>query len=166
MESKITLRPVAETDAEAITRIYNHYVVDTTVSFETEALSCEEMLRRIREISAHYPYYVAVEEGRVVGYCCVHRWKERKAYSHSLEVTIYLDPEHRGKGTGSMMMNHLLDACRRMPGCRCLVACITEENAASLAFHARHGFKQVSCFKEVGYKFGRWLDVVDMELIL
>ncbi len=166
MENDILIRPVAEADAEAITRIYNHYVVETTVSFETEALTLSQMLQRMRDISARYPYYVAVDGGRVVGYCCVHQWKERKAYSHTLEVTIYLDPEHCGKGAGTMMMNRLLADCRRMEDCSNLIACITEENAASLAFHARHGFEKVSHFKRVGYKFGRWLDVVDMELML
>ena len=163
MNSNITLRPVAETDAETIARIYNHYVTETTVSFETEALSTDEMLQRIRMIYAKYPYFVAEEEGRVVGYCYVHQWKERAAYCHTLEVTIYLEPEHTERGLGRIMMEHLLDACRKMPDCKNLIACITEENHESLEFHKRMGFEKVSHFKKVGYKFGKWLDVVDME---
>ena len=160
------VRPVRENDAAAITDIYNYYVGETTVSFETAPLSVGEMLQRIRTISAGFPYFVAEEEGRVVGYSYAHLWKEREAYCHTWEVTIYLDKDCKGRGIGSRLMRRLVDACRDAGGCRQLVACITEENADSIAFHSRMGFEKVSHFKRVGFKFGRWLDVVDMELSL
>lgn len=158
------IRTVTENDAAAITDIYNYYVCETTVSFETAPLSVGEMLRRIRTISAEFPYFVAEEEGRVVGYSYAHLWKEREAYRHTWEVTIYLDKDCKGRGIGSLLMSRLIDACRAREDCSQLIACITAENAASIAFHSRMGFEKVSHFKRVGYKFGRWLDVVDMEL--
>lgn len=165
-KTSLILRPVEKTDAQAITDIYNHYVTETTVSFETEPLTLEQMTQRMCSIASEYPYFVCIDteaNNRVVGYCCVHLWKERHAYCNTLEVTIYLDPEHKGRGAGTMMMNRLLQACREMKSVRNLIACITEENRASIAFHSKMGFEEVSHFKKVGYKFGEWLDVVDME---
>lgn len=165
-KTSLILRPVEKTDAQAITDIYNHYVTETTVSFETEPLTLEHMTQRMCYIASEYPYFVCIDteaNNRVVGYCCVHQWKERHAYCNTLEVTIYLDPKHKGRGAGTMMMNRLLQACREMKSVRNLIACITEENRASIAFHSKMGFEEVSHFKKVGYKFGKWLDVVDME---
>lgn len=161
-----SLRRVREADAAAIAEIYNHYVVETTVSFETEPLSTADMLCRIKEIAALFPYFVATREDKVVGYCYAHPWKEGAAYCHTLEVTIYTDPEYRRTGMGTMMMGKLIEACRETGNCHALIACITEENHDSIAFHRRMGFEKVSSFKDVGYKFGRWLDVTDMEMVL
>lgn len=160
------IRPVSPDDAPAIAAIYNYYVQETVVSFETEALSAEEMGTRIRNIAQEYPYLVCADEhGRVLGYACAHRWKERAAYRYAWETTIYLHPQHRGQGLGNMLMDELLLRCR-LAGCRVLIACITQGNEASLSFHLRWGFKQVSHFPQVGCKFGRMLDVVDMCLPL
>lgn len=160
------IRPVAETDAATITRIYNHYITSTTVSFETEPLTVHDMLQRIKDISSSFPYLVAEEEGRVVGYCYVHLWKARAAYSHTLEFTIYLDPDHKGRGTGTRLARHVIDSCRTNKTCKNIIACITGENQESLAFHSSLGFEKVSHFKGVGYKQGRWLDVIDMQLTI
>ncbi|MCI5710983.1 MAG: N-acetyltransferase family protein [Prevotella sp.] len=159
------IRPVRLDDAKCITDIYNHYVLNTTVTFETAALSVEDMAKRIETISAHWPYFVYEEEGEIMGYCYVHPWKERAAYAHTWEVTIYLKPGALHHHAGTAMMEHLIETCRKTD-CRALIACITEENTTSLSFHGKMGFKKVSHFKEVGQKFGRWLDVTDMELLL
>lgn len=152
-------------DAPAIAAIYRAYVTETTISFETVAPTEAEMGRRIAELSAHGPYLVYEEEGEIAGYCYAHAWKERMAYCHTLETTIYLAPAHQGKGIGRQLMTALIDACRRQ-GVHALIACITADNRASCALHSSLGFEQVSLFKEVGQKFGQWLDVVDYELVL
>ena len=108
---------------------------------------------------------MAEERGRVVGFCYAHPWKERAAYCNTLETTIYLDPSVHRQGVGTALMRQLIADCRAM-GCRALIACITGENTSSIAFHSRLGFERVSLFRSVGYKMGRWLDVVDMELLL
>ncbi len=162
----IVIRPVTAADARDISAIYNHYVTATTVSFETEPVTAEEMERRVAEISAAFPYYVCETGGRVAGWCCAHPWKDRAAYARTWETTVYLSPEARGRGAGAALMARLVEACRADGRCHALVACITAENAASIAFHTRLGFRRVSLFKEVGRKMGRWLDVADYELLL
>ena len=152
-------------DAAAIAAIYNYYVLGTTISFETEALSVASMRERIETTAAAYPFLVWEAEGRVWGYACAHRWKESAAYEHTWESTIYLHPDAAGQGVGRRLMQELLSRCRTA-GCRALIACVTAENAASCAFHRSLGFRQVSCFPKVGCKFGRWLDVVDFYLAL
>ncbi len=159
------IREVRLDDAPAIAHIYNRYVLETTVSFEFEALSVEEMRQRIAEISADHPYFVYECDGQVCGYCCAHLWRERKGYRHTMETTLYVADEYHHKGIGAQLLTRLVEACRAK-GYRALIACITGENEASIAFHSRFGFKQVSLFRQVGRKFDRWLDVVDMELLL
>ena len=159
------IRNVKLDDAKCIVNIYNEYIEKTTVSFETEPLTTAQMQMRIKEISSEVPYFVADEDGVIIGYAYAHRWKERAAYNKTLETTIYLDTNHRHHGVGKQLMSHLTEECKRR-GYRVLIACITEENTESLAFHKHLGFKQVSCFHNVGEKFGRLLDVTDMELQL
>lgn len=164
-----TIRPAEARDVAAVTAIYNHYVLHDTATFETEAVSVDEMHRRIADISSHHPYFVCeVEEldGRkVVGYCYAHEWKPRAAYRHTLETTVYLAPAYCGRGIGRLLMEKLIDACRQSD-CHALIACITGGNTASEVLHRKFGFKQVSHFEQVGRKFDRWLDVVDYELRL
>lgn len=159
------IRSVKPEDAAAIATIYNHYVLETTISFEVEPLSEEEMRARIGHTSAEFPFLVWEAEGRVLGYACAHCWKERAAYAGTWEVSIYLHPQSCGQGIGSRLMERLIADCRR-GGCRSLIACITGDNETSRAFHRRHGFCRVSHFSRVGMKFGRILDVVDYQLEL
>ena len=159
------IRPVRLEDAGAIADIYNEYVMHSVVTFETEPLQEAEMRSRITDISADYPYFVYEAEGEVVGYCYAHAWKKRAAYKYTLETTVYLSPLHTGKGIGKQLMTTLIEECRRS-GYHALIACITEGNEVSNSLHTGLGFKQVSCFEKVGLKFGRWLDVVDYELLI
>lgn len=89
------IRKVTPDDAQAITDIYNPFITHTTVTFETEPVSVDEMRRRIVTLSADYPYYVYEHQGQVLGYCYLHAWKPRAAYARTLEVTIYLAPRHK-----------------------------------------------------------------------
>ena len=159
------IREVRPDDAAQIAGIYNHYILETTISFETQPLSAEDMRKRIEEISSYFPYLVAENNGKLIGYCYAHPWKERAAYCKTLETTIYLASEAKGKGLGTRLMDRLIDECRNR-GYHVLIACITAENEESCRFHERLGFKKVSHFEQVGQKFGRWLDVADYELML
>lgn len=161
----MTIRRVELRDAGAITAIYNEYIKNGVATFETEPLREEDMRSRIAGIAACFPYFVCEEEGKVIGYCYAHRWKERAAYRHTLETTVYLAPGYGRKGIGRALMERLVEECRR-EGCHALIACITEGNAASEALHVRLGFRKVAHFEKVGLKFGRWLDVADYELLL
>ena len=153
----------AETDAAAIAAIYAPFVRETTVSFETTAPGVAEMRERLRQLPL--PGFVYEEDGCVLGYCYAHPWKERPAYSRTLETTLYLAPQAQGRGIGRALMAALMPACRAW-GARVLIACITAENERSCRFHEALGFRRASCFHSVGYKFGRWLDVVDYEMAL
>lgn len=159
------IRRVRKDDAPAIARIYNHYVADTDISFETEPVSDSDMLARIEAISARFPYLVCEIDGEVAGYCYVHQWKERAAYCHTLETTVYLAPDRTGAGIGRSLMMRLIEECR-MTDCHALVACITGGNEPSCRLHENLGFSRVSHFLRVGRKHGKWLDVVDYELLL
>ncbi len=159
------IRQVTPHDSQAITEIYNHYVLHTTISFEIAPLSVQEMKERILHISTRYPYWVYEEEGRILGYCYAHEWKERPAYRHTWETTVYLDKDCTRRGIGLKLMRHLIESCKT-EGAHSLIACITDCNERSKRFHIGLGFRQVSLFREVGEKFGTWLDVADFELLL
>lgn len=164
--TEYTIRKVNPvSDAQSIAGIYNHYILETTISFETTALTTKQMAERIESISRDFPYFVAEMNGRIVGYAYAHPWKERKAYSKTLETTVYIENGQQSQGIGKMLMSALIKACREH-GFHALIACITAENAPSIHFHKKIGFKPVSHFLQVGYKFNRYLDVIDLELLL
>ena len=158
------IREATVDDAARIAEIYKHFVLHTTISFETEPLSTEAMAARIADIQREYPYFVQIaDDDRIAGFCYVHRWKERAAYARTVENSIYIDPEYQGRGYGRGMMEHLIEACRQR-GIKVIIACITGGNERSCELHRRLGFTQVSLFKNVGQKFGQILDVVDYEM--
>ncbi len=160
------IREVRESDAQAIVDIYNHYILNSTATFEVEPLSAGTMRRRVEEISRHCPYFVDErEDGRLAGYCYAHPWQTRAAYRLTLETTVYVSPDFRRQGVGRSLMRRLMDACRQR-GYHALIACITAENEGSVGLHRSLGYEQVALFREVGVKFGRTLDVVDMEFLL
>ena len=157
-----TLRPE---DAPAIAAIYAHYVAETTISFETVPPTIEQMEERLTHIIQHYPAVVWEEDGEILGYSYAHAWKERAAYAHSWETSIYLAPKAMHRGIGRALMLELINRSKAQ-GCHVLIACITGDNAGSRKFHEKLGFSPASHFKQVGYKFGRRLDVTDYQLLL
>lgn len=159
------IRPVQLTDAAQIAAIYNYYIEQTTITFETALVSTKEMEQRILSICKDYPYFVIEEEGEIKGYCYAHRWKEKEAYLYTAETTVYVKPERLGEGNGKKLMRHLIEACRKQR-LHTLIACITYPNEPSMQLHEKLGFRQVSHFHEVGCKFRKWLDVCDYELVL
>lgn len=160
------IREVSRADAAAIAEIYNVHVTDTDVSFETEPLTTEQMADRIMDmVEFGFPYFVWEEDGKVLGFCYAHSWKERAAYAPALEASLYLAPEAQGKGIGQIMLQELIERCRKA-GVVSLIACITATNEHSIALCRKLGFEQASYFRKVGRKHGRLLDVVDYQLML
>lgn len=159
------IRTVQAEDAQAITAIYNGYVTGSTITFEEEPVTVDEMAARIAGISSEYPFFIYEEGGEVKGYCYAHTWKGRSSYRYTAETTIYLSPDASGKGVGKALMHRLISECRSV-GLKALIACITDGNTASITMHEKLGFRKVSHFEKVGFKFGQWLDVVDYELVL
>lgn len=153
------IRPATAADAARICAIYNHYVATTTISFEEAAVHEDEMARRIDDVrQADLPWLVLTLDGKVVGYAYATKWRARSAYRHSVESSVYLDPDVHAKGWGRTLYRHLIDALRAR-GLRTVIAGIAQPNERSVVLHERLGFRKVAHFSEVGFKFGRWVDV-------
>lgn len=157
-KSSQLLRAVAESDVGAITRIYNHYIEHSTATFDEECLSEESTAQKIDRITERYPWLVFQADGQVVGYAHAGPFRGRSAYRFTTEATIYLIPESQGKGYGHLLYASLFEALRQR-SYHSVMAAITIPNDASVRFHQRHGFRKVAHLSQVGYKFGRWLDV-------
>jgi phosphinothricin acetyltransferase len=155
----VRVRPAMAGDAEAIARIYSHYVLNTTISFEEQPLSPDEMSQRIQEVfSSSLPWLVGAHADQVVGYAFAGKWKGRCAYRHSVESSVYLDPEFTGRRIGTQLYQALL-ATLQEKSIHVVIGGVALPNPPSVALHERLGFAKVAHFKEVGYKFGRWIDV-------
>lgn len=152
------IRPARSGDAQRIADIYNHYVLNTTVTFEEEAVVPEEMAKRIADYSARFPWLVHEEGGEVLGYAYAAPWRPRSAYRHSAEATVYVDKDRRRGGIGSRLYGRLL-AELRGADLKALMAGIALPNEGSVGLHEKLGFRKVGHFEDIGYKFGRWIDV-------
>lgn len=152
------IRPCAADDIDAVCAIYNHYIENTVITFEEIPLSVEQMRGRIEGYMQLFPWLVCEDAGEIIGYAYASKWKDRSAYKHTAEVTVYLHHKHVGKGVGRALYQELIDqlAARKM---HVLLACIAVPNAASEKLHEHFGFNKVAHFTEVGFKFNRWLDV-------
>lgn len=159
------IRKVTIDDAGDICEIYNHYVLTTHINFEERPIAADEMASRIREAAEQLPWLVYQENGRLLGYCCATRWKARSAYRYSVETTVYLSSETTGRGIGSELYEILLSELQQI-GVRSAVAGIALPNPASVALHEKFGFEKVAHFREIGYKFGQWIDVGYWQLLL
>jgi phosphinothricin acetyltransferase len=160
------IRSAVATDGPALAAIYNHYIENTVVTFEEEAITGEEMARRILDVqAAGYPWLVRLEADRVVGYAYGKRWNARSAYRSSLEVSVYLEHSQTGKGWGSELYSALWPQLKAL-GTHVLIAGITLPNPGSVALHEKFGMHKVAHFQEVGFKLGEWRDVGYWQVIL
>jgi L-amino acid N-acyltransferase YncA len=162
--SDVQIRAAGRGDIAAIARIYAHAVRYGTATFEVEPPDEAEMARRMQALVAgNYPYLVAERLGVIAGYAYAGPYHLRPAYRWTVEDSIYLDPPFHGQGIGRRLIRHLLsDAEAR--GFRQMVALIGDStNRASIALHAGAGFQLVGTLQSVGFKHGRWLDVVLMQ---
>jgi len=166
MKPDILIRDVTLEDAPAIAEIYNPYVLNTVITFEENVVTPEDILSRIDGIKAlGLPYLVMVQNRQVIGYAYANQWRSRAAYRHTVETSIYLDQAFAGKGLGTILYKELLERLRRID-IHVVLGGITLPNPVSVGLHEKLGFKKVAHFPEVGYKFGRWLDVGFWELNL
>lgn len=159
------IRSATPADAAAICAIYNHYVLETAITFEEAAVRPVEMESRIRETLTALPWLVWDHEGTVRGYAYASKWKGRCAYRHSAEVTVYLDADFVGRGIGAQLYKALLTDLRQR-NIHAAIGGIALPNPASIALHERLGFRKVAHFEQVGWKFDRWIDVGYWQLLL
>ncbi|MEE1656674.1 GNAT family N-acetyltransferase [Microvirga sp. CF3062] len=158
------IRPSLESDLPAITAIYAHAVTHGTASFELDPPSQAEMARRRDAIlEGGYPYLVAEQGGKLLGYAYAGAYRTRPAYRSTVEDSIYVAPSAQGQGVGRALLVALIEQCEALDF-RLMVAVIgDEESHGSIALHRSHGFEPVGIFKGVGYKHGRWLSTVLMQ---
>ena len=158
------LRPARAADVPAIEAIYAHHVLHGLATFEEVPPGTAEMARRLEEIAGRgLPCLVAEEAGRLLGYAYAAPYRARSAYRFTLEDSIYLDPAAVGRGIGSGLLAALIDAGTAWGGRQMLAVIGDSGNAASIAVHARAGFRHAGTFRAVGFKFGRWVDTVLMQ---
>ena len=161
------IRPANDKDAAALARIYNHYIVNSRATFEVDEVTDAEMARRIGAVAGQaLPWLIAEDDaGSVLGYAYATRWKERAAYRHSVESTVYVDYTAQGRGWGAQLYAALFEALAALP-IHAVMGGITLPNPASVALHERMGMKKVAHFEQVGNKFGQWVDVGYWQRIL
>ena len=155
----INIRSARIEDAADLVAIYAPYVEKTAITFETAVPSISTFERRIEKTLEKFPYLVAVEEGALAGYAHASTYYARAAYDWTVELSVYIRQEARGKGIGTLLYN-ALEKELTARGFKNFLACIALPNPASIAFHEKRGYEQVAHFKKVGYKFGMWHDIV------
>jgi L-amino acid N-acyltransferase len=163
--SRALIRLATTADLAAIREIYNHYVACSSCTFQLQPDTEQERLEWFRERSAAHPATVAELEGEVVGWASLSPWKSRCGYARSAEASVYIRHDLHRRGIGRALMLDLIERARAA-GHHTIIGGACTEQAASLALQEALGFRQVAHFREVGNKFGRWLDVAYMQLIL
>jgi phosphinothricin acetyltransferase len=149
-------------DAKAITDIYNYYVINDIATFAETPLSIEAM---IENIDNSIVWYVYKEQHKILGYAYASIWKPRSAYRFTAEVSVYLDSKFLGKGIGSKLYSHLLSELKRQ-NFHSVIGGISLPNIVSEKLHEKFEFQKVAHFKDVGFKFNKWIDVGYWERIL
>jgi len=164
-EFTYTIRAAEAADLPHIREIYNHYVMNSTVTFDEKPVTLLELTRKFAKVKKlKMPYIVAVSpSGQILGYAYVYPWKEKAAYRFTVENSIYLGPASTGKGLGKVLMKELIERSKAA-GLREIIAVIADRGAeASIQMHRNFGFKEIGHMGRVGFKFGRWLGTVMMQ---
>ena len=153
------IRSATADDAAKIVEIYNHYVVNSAVTFEEKPITEKDMALRIAHVcDANLPWLVLEHSGDIIGYAYATKWKARSAYRFSVESTVYLASTALGQGLGKLLYDALFEQLQQY-GIHTVVGGITLPNAASVKLHEKMGMQKVAQFKEIGFKFGQWRDV-------
>ena len=160
-----TLRPASRADLPAINAIYNHYVVNSTATYQTVPSTDGEREEWFEVHGSRHPVIVAELDGGVVGWGSLNRFQARQAYENSVEDSIYIHHGHLGRGLGSLVLAELVRLAGQV-GHHTILGGIDASQEPSIALHEKFGFVKVSHLKEVGFKQGRWLDVIWMQKML
>lgn len=171
-QKNVTIRVAKETDASELLNIYSYYVENTAITFEYVVPSVKEFSERIRNTLQKYPYIVAEIDKKIVGYAYAGTFKPREAYDWSVETTVYVQKDCKGRGIGKLLYQKL-EECLNKQNIVNLYACIaspTEEDEyltkESISFHQHLEYRFIGEFHQCGYKFNRWYNMVWMEKII
>ena len=157
------IRPAVAGDASALARIYGHHVLHGVGTFEEAAPDAAGMLARMEAVTKHgLPYLVADDAGRVVGFAYAGPFRTRAAYRYTVEDSVYIDPDRTRRGIGKALLAEVIAACEAL-GMRQMLALIGDSaNAGSIGLHLALGFREAGVGRALGFKQGRWVDVVWM----
>lgn len=159
------IRPVRLSDADQICKIYNYYIENTVVTFEEQPVSETGMKGRIEEIPNKFPWLIHSNDEDILGYAYITQWKARAAYKNTVEITVYTKPNYSRRGIGTKLYEKLIETLMGKE-IHAVLAGIALPNDASVAFHEKFGFRKVAHFREVGYKFNKWIDVGYWQLLI
>lgn len=160
------VRPAQPNDAEPIAAIYNEEVLGSTATFDLVPRTIEEQRSWLRERSGALAVLVAeADDGEIAGYASLSKFRDRPAYSTTVETSVYVHTDYRRQGIAKLLMTELLETAKSH-GFHALIARVADSQHASLVLHEQLGFSLVGVEREIGRKFGRWLDVSVMQVIL
>jgi phosphinothricin acetyltransferase len=163
MRTTFSIRSATESDLFAINDIYNHYVLCSTCTYQEDLESLEDRKQWFDHHDERHPIIVAEANSKVVGWGSLSPFHKRSAYRRTVENSVYVDHHHHRLGVGSLLLQELITRARALEH-RAIIAGIDGEQAASIRLHVKFQFKRVGHLEQVGFKFGRWLDVIYMEL--
>ncbi|HOQ09388.1 MAG TPA: N-acetyltransferase family protein [Syntrophomonadaceae bacterium] len=161
----ITFQAIKPEHLPYVHDIYTHYVLNSTATFQIVPPTLEEMAEMVFFDNPRYQTFVILDGEVICGYVLLTRFHKREAYNRTAEVTIYLHPDHTGKGIGTQALQHIEEFARAQD-IHVLVALVSGENQPSIKLFSRQGYSQCACYRQVGEKFGRLLDMVAYQKIL
>lgn len=159
------IRTAVKSDAKDLLEIFNYEVQNNTATFAITTQTLEERTKWLEEhIKDNHPLIVAKEGEQTAGYASLSEFRSNEAYRQTVELSVYVDHRYRGRGVGELLMQELLKMARENSEIHVVIAVITAGNEASVRLHEKMGFAYCGTFREVGRKFGRWLDTVNYQL--
>jgi L-amino acid N-acyltransferase YncA len=160
------IRDATLDDMPGVLALYNEIILNSTAVYLYDPVTLQSRIDWLNARQAHgFPVLVAADGDQVLGFASFGDWRSSTGYLHTVEHSVHVAADQRGKGVGQALMLPLFERARAM-GKHVMIGGIDAENAASIAFHQRLGFEKVSHFREVGRKFGRWLDLAQMQKFL
>ena len=164
--NKVNIREANESDLTAILNIYNEVILNTTAVYSEQPHTIQMRTDWYRDrVNNNFPVYVAVINNEVAGFCSFGHFRIWPCYRYTVETSVYVDVAHRGKGISKIMVQALIIRAKEMK-LHAMIAGISADNTVSINLHQSLGFIEVAHFKEVGFKFDRWLDLKFLELIV
>lgn len=163
---EIIIRPVSQQDLEAILDIVNYNIMNTTAIYDYDVKSLHEIEQWFadKQVNA-WPLLVAEVDGSVAGYATYGTFRTKEGYKYTVEHSVYVSRAYHGKGIGSKLLQRLITLARQQ-GYHTMVGCIDADNTGSIAFHKKYGFTEAGLLKQSAFKFGKWLDLLFMQLLL
>ncbi len=158
------IRKAVLPDSKEICDIYNYYINNTIVTFEKQSISVNEMNNRVSSVKQQHPWLVCELNKKVIDYAYANAWRTREAYKNTVESAVYIHPEFISKGVDTLLYRELINQLQKT-NIHAIIGGISLPNKASIALHEKFGFEKVAHFKEVGFKFNKWIDVGYWELL-